>query len=241
MFLIGFAASFCGSFVGGIVSVLGIAALIMVGMPPHAALGTVAFIFFGFDAGGLLQYHRNQKVVWRYVLPLVLVVVPSSIVGSLLVLSVEPELVATLVGLAMLMFIPLTFLKPDLGLVRETVSKSRERFGYIANALISTYGASIAIGAGFFWNYALMYFFGLKLIESRATLKIPSFSLSVTKLVVFGASGAIVWQYGPLLFAGSFLGAYVGTRYSIALGDLWLRRILLVVIAIMALKLVLGY
>ena len=238
VFLIGLGASFFGSFISGGVSAIAIPLLIAIGLPPHVALGTFGVGAFGFDIGGMLQYQKNRQVVWKYVLPLTIIVIPTAILGSLLVLNIDPVLVSTIIGTVILAFIPITFYKPDLGVVRHSVTKTKERLGYVAHALVTVYGTSFSVGAGLFWTYTMMYFYGLELIESKGTLKIPSFTSAVVKVAVFGLAGAINWPLAGVLLIGTFMGAYAGTHYAILAGNVWLRRILLLSMAILGLQLI---
>ena len=239
--VIGFVSSFFGSFVSGGLSMLSLPALLLFGLPPHIALGTYRLGAFGYNAGGFLQYFKNEKIVWKFVLPLSGIAIVAGLLGSTVIIHVDESLLTRLVGACLLLLVPIVFFKPDLGLISKEVGKKSHIIGYFMFGLASLYGASIATGQGIFIVYSIMYFFGLPLLNSIATAKIPSALTSIAVLTVFGVNGLIHWQYALILFIGMVAGSYIGTHYAIKLGNKWLRNILLTVIILLALKLIFGF
>jgi uncharacterized membrane protein YfcA len=191
--------------------------------------------------GGFLQYFKNEKVVWKFVLPLSIVAVIAGLLGSTVVISIEETLLTKFVGIFLLLLIPVVFFKPDLGLITREVSKLSKSVGYLAFGTASVYGASITAGQGMFITYSIMYFFGLPLLNTIATAKIPSALTSLAALLVFGINGLINWEYALVLFIGMIIGSYIGTHYAIKLGNKWMRNILLATIGVLALKLIFGF
>ena len=219
---------------------LSLPALLAFGLPPHLAFGIYRLGVFGFDLGGLIQYVRNKKVVWEYVVPLSVIAIVSGLIGGSLVLSIDETVLSRSVGLFLILLLPVVLFKPTLGIAFETTSKHMKSLGYGAFGLASIYGASIAIGQGMFLVYSIMYFFGLPLINTIATAKIPSALTSLAVLLLFGISGHIDWVLAAFLFLGMTVGSFIGAHYAIKLGNVWLRVILLIAIGALGVKLLLG-
>ena len=241
IFAIGFAATFFGSFMSGAMSAIPVTLMLALGLPPHTVLGIQRVGIVGADLGGLNRYYRSGEIYWPLVLPTVLLGLIGSYLGAKLIISLDEVLLSQIIGFAILLFIPLSLWKPALGTQRTDTSKLKQTFGYLGYFLSVVWGASVHVGMGLFIMYNHLYFFGLTIIGVKATDKIAGVLRSLVVLYFFAAAGLIDWTLGCILFAGMFVGANLGAKYVIKVGNVWLRRILLIMIALLALKLVLGY
>lgn len=241
IFLIGLIASFLGSFVSGGTSLIALPSLLTIGLPPHLAFGVYRLGVFGFDLGGFIQYFKNDKIIWPLVLPLSIVAIISGLLGGLLILEVSESLLRPVTGALLLLLLPLALFKPTFGLERETTSATKQRVGYGLFGIFSIYGASFTLGQGMFLTYVIVSCFGLPLLNTIATAKIPSALTSLAALLVFGLNGLIDWQLALFLFLGMLTGSYIGAHFAIKLGNYWLRAILLVAIGALGVKLILGW
>jgi uncharacterized protein len=237
---IGFASSVFGSFTSGGFSVLGFALLSAYGLSPLLVLATFKVGAFGSQVGGLYNYAKADKILWDKVLIFILLGIPAAYLGTKLVISIDEVLLGRIVGFILLAFIPLTMLSPKLGVVSVATSQVKQLLGHIFYFLISIYAYSFVIGAGIFASVTQSYFYGMTLLEAKGTGKIPNIIKGIVSVLVLSGTGVVNWQLGIAFFIGAFIGALVGTYYSIKAGDVWLRRILLVTVAVVAIKLLLG-
>lgn len=240
VFLIGLAASFFGSFISGGLSAIALPLLIAMGMPPHVAIGTFNVGALGFDIGGLLQYSKNKKVVWSLVGPMCGVALIGGIVGSFLILQISEAVVSRTIGLVVLFLLPVLLFNPRLGIVPKHTSKKMVLAGLVSLLVLSAYSTSIGVGYGLFATTSAMYFLGFTVLEAKATGKLPAFVSALAAVVVFSLHGVIDWSAGAVLVAAMLLGANIGTRYVIKLGDRWLKGILILTVVLLSLKLVSG-
>ncbi len=240
IFLIGLLASFFGSFMSGTTSLMAFTGLYALGLPSQLVLSTFRIGVFGFEAGGIWQYQRARKIDWSVFWPLVTMNVLGALVGAFIVVSINELLIEKVIGVAILIFIPLLILNPKLGLEKRVVSRVRRWVGHIAKFFMAIWGASFSIGIGYLHVINNMYFYGHTLLEAKASGKLPAVISDVFVLSVFYFLGVINWGFGLSLLLGMLLGAVLGTRIAIKLGDTWLRYILLGTIALFSLKLILG-
>lgn len=236
----GVAVSFVSSLGSGILGMASLTVLLALGLSPLMALGTFRVASIGFSLGGLYHYIKAKKVVWSLLAPMIVFGAVGTFIGSNLVISLDEQVVGKVIGFALLLFIPVTLLKPKLGLVRETVSATRRWLGHVAFFLSSVWGGSITIGTGFLVLYSQAYFHGLTLLEVKGTNRIPNLLKTLVGIMVFGSAALIDWQTGVIFGAGMLVGSFIGTHYAIKLDDSWLRYILLGTIALFSLKLILG-
>jgi uncharacterized protein len=77
---------------------------------------------------------------------------------------------------------------------------------------------------------------GLHSFEAIATTKLMNVFSSAVATGVFMWHGLVDYKLGLILGATMFVGALVGARFAIRIGNLWLRRIFLTAVWILGLK-----
>ena len=241
VFALGAGSSFLGSLTSGGLGIISLAALFSLGLSPHVALGTLRVGTIGFTLGGLPQYIKAKKIKWDLLLPLTIAGTLGSVIGAQIAINTDEELLKQIIGFAILLFIPLSIFKPTLGITEQTVSIKKRWLGHISFFVASIWGGSITIGTGILAVYSQMYFYGLPLLVAKGTNRIPNLVKSTFALGVFAWSGLVAWDIGLVFALGMILGAYIGTTFAIKIGDAWLRKVLLVTIALISLALVLGF
>lgn len=83
----------------------------------------------------------------------------------------------------------------------------------------------------------LILFFGQTLLEGAATRKIAQFISTAMAIVIFAIVGVIHYPLGIALFIGNLIGSYIGAHYSDKIGNIWIKRLFIVIVLIMAVKL----
>ncbi|MCH8327428.1 MAG: sulfite exporter TauE/SafE family protein, partial [Candidatus Marinimicrobia bacterium] len=71
---------------------------------------------------------------------------------------------------------------------------------------------------------------------SAAIRKVAGYSGSIISSILFINLGFVNWYYVLLTFIGSGLGGYFGVKYGIKKGESWVRRLMLIVIAIVGVR-----
>ena len=241
IFGIGLVASFFGSFTSGGVSIIALALLSFYGLPALVALGIYRVGVVGFQSGGFINYVKAKKIVWKRILPMIFIGMLAAYLGAKIVLSVDEELLSKVIGFAILLTIPLSFLKPKVGIEKITIGRFREIGGYVGYFLTSIWGSSFVIGTGVFNMINQTYVFGMTLLEVKGTAKIPALLKNFVVLALFAQAGVIQWELGLVFMVGMFIGSFLGTKYAITLGDPLLRKIFLVTVFLLSIKLILGY
>ena len=237
VFLIGALAAAIGATVGG-GGVLSVPFLMFVGLPPHVAIATNRFGSVGVSVGALAKFAREQKIVWKYVVPLSLIAVMGGYIGARILLTVDEKLLSRLIGFILLALLPILFLRRELGVSRTHVTRLKEILGYAIYFLISLWGGFFAAGSGIFNRYAWTHFFGMTMTEVAATGKIPWLLTSLVVLVTFIRAGVVHYPYGITLFAGMLAGGYAGAHIAVKKGDFWVKRAFAVFVVVSAIQLI---
>ncbi|VAW26752.1 hypothetical protein MNBD_BACTEROID06-822, partial [hydrothermal vent metagenome] len=59
-------------------------------------------------------------------------------------------------------------------------------------------------------------------------------------LAVFIIEDQVNWVYGLTLAAGNMTGAWIASRWSVGKGDVWIRRFMIIMVTVLAIKLWIG-
>jgi uncharacterized membrane protein YfcA len=226
------------SVVTGSTSLITVPVLIAVGIETHVAIATNMLALTFMSAGGSIPFF-GKGVINRDKLPLcLLLTVVGSTLGALLMLRVPVRAVQLIVAAAMIAATALSLMKPDFGLPKAEpgASGASKSVGYAATFLLAIYGGFFSGGYVTTLTAAFVFFFGMTLLESVATTKVVNFFSSGVATLVFWWRGAVNWKLGIVLGMVTFVGALLGSRISMRLSPIWLRRIFIVAVLGMALK-----
>jgi uncharacterized membrane protein YfcA len=105
--------------------------------------------------------------------------------------------------------------------------------------VIGVYGGFIQAGVGFLIITGLLVH-GLDLVRINAVKVFVVGAFTVTALAVFIRNGQVDWPLGLALAAGNATGGWLGARLAVSKGHDWIRRLVLVVVVVFALRLLLG-
>jgi len=239
IFFVGTAASFYGTLIGGS-SLITIPLLILMGLPPHTALGTDRIGVIGLLAAGWYKFHRKRLVNYRIGTAMVLPALTGSFLGAKIVLQIDEAVLKLIIaGLTVLMVL-FIILRPHIGIEKATapVKTSDYLIGALMTFFVGVYAGFYGALAGTFLFYIFLMWFKQTFLESAGTFKIAGFFMNIMAAVVFAANGAVDYSMGIVLFAGSFIGSFIGAHYSDRLGNVWIRRFFILIIVIMIIKLV---
>lgn len=238
VFSVGVLASFIGAMVGsgGLIS---IPFLIFMGLPPQIAIATNKFGSIGLSLGAVLKFLKEKKIIWEYVLPFSIISLSAAYIGANILLNINQEILSKIVGIIILLMLPTIFLKKEIGLKRNSVTKTKRGIGYLLYFLIMIFGGFFGGGGGTLILYVLIIFFGFTIIEANATDMIPWFAMSFSALMIFMMNGIVNYLYGIVLFGGMLVGGYVGAHTAIKKGNAWVKAVFVTVIVASAIKLIL--
>lgn len=239
MFLLGFGGAFIGSIAGGY-GLIVLPIMLLLGIPPAVALGTFNFGDLGYKVGGILGFrqHKNLGVSWRDVLILTLIAVPATAIGSLAVVSIDPEILTKLIGILLFVLVPLLFASKNLGITEDRAIGKRRVLSHMAFFLTRAWAGFFSPGSGLLETYVKIRGYGYTILQGKAVTRIPYLISGIGSVLIFMQSGLIDYKLAIILFCGTFLGGYIGTVYAIRKGDAWIKPILILMILGTAIKMV---
>jgi uncharacterized membrane protein YfcA len=241
VFASGACTSAYGTLIGG-ASLINIPLLIVMGLPPHVAIGTDRLGVMGLGCAGLLEFHRKGLVNYRLSLLLAGPVLLGSVIGAHLVFYIPERVLQVVIILTNILCLLYLVLNPEVGLKEKSQSSGRSKYwiGGLLCFIIGVYGGFYGAMAATLLAYVLILWFGQTFIQSAANVKVATISMTTSAAAVFLYKGAVNFPLGLALFSGCLCGAYLGAHFSEKIGNLWIKRIFLVVLAIMILKMVIS-
>ncbi len=235
--LAGFIDSIAGG--GGLVS---LTSLYAAGMPAVNAVSTNKFsMTFGtlFATG---NYARGRKIIWRIALSSVPFALIGSSIGAQLALHYADTILRYMLLIVLPVLTVLTLKKKGTRKSTLICEKADGRgFEITAGAYIVSACASMFIGVydGFFGPgtgtfYTILFsFMGLPLIFSAGTTKVLNLASNIAAFVTFIINGTIIFQVGIPCAVSSVIGNLLGSWYAIRKEGKAIRKILIVVIALL--------
>ena len=214
------------------------------GLPAPVANGTnrVGVLFQGMvGAHGFFKRDpASFDGIWWLVVPSVL----GAIAGSRIAVGLDEQTMNyTLGGLMIFMFFVLLF-KPERWIRESAPDAGRRRhpLTLFAFFLIGIYGGFIQAGVGIFMLACLVLVgkYSLRAANGIKVLLVAIFTLPA--LAIFVYYDQVHWVYGLLMAVFQSFGAWLGVQFAARVpnANVWIYRLLLVVVAVSGVKLFAG-
>ena len=227
--LTGLAAGFVDSIAGG-GGLITIPVLLNIGMPPQLALGTNKLQACFGSASATWHYGRAGLIDFRSGWPGVLSTLLGAAAGSMLVNSLDPELLKRaipwlLTGIAIYLLV-----QPRLGESSGQPRMDSNVFHVTFGMGIGFYDGFFGPGTGTFWAIAYVLALGFDLTRATANTKLMNFTSNVASLAVFLVAGHTHFAAGLCMGAGQMLGARMGSKVVILRGTRLIRPVFITVV-----------
>jgi uncharacterized membrane protein YfcA len=223
---------------GGLVQVPALFGLIS-GVPPAALLGTNKMAAMVGTAGAGWHYARANPVDWRIVAPAAAAAFLLSFCGAWLVTQVPADALRKLIPFLLLAVLAYTLLNRSLGLESGALLRSERAKRRIATAgtgAVGFYDGVFGPGAGAFYKMVFVRGVGLDFLRAAAPSKIVNVASNLGALILFAASGHVLWLLGAWMMLFNLAGGQFGARVGITFGSALIRRVFILVVALLVLK-----
>ncbi|MEZ4768714.1 MAG: sulfite exporter TauE/SafE family protein [Caldilineales bacterium] len=233
----GLAAGFINT-VAGNGSAITLPLLIWLGLPPSVANGTNRVGVLFQTTVGTVQFHRKGVMDWRSGITLAIPAVVGSLLGAQIAVEINEALFERIIGVVMLIMLVIIIARPERWL-QGSPDMTVHRPGIkevVIFFLIGIYGGFIQIGVGIFLLAALVLGAGFNLTRANPIKGLIVLFFTVSSLVIFLINGQVNWQLGLIVAVGQVVGAWLGANFAVNQGAVWVRRILIVVVSLAALR-----
>ncbi len=240
LFLCGVAAGFINVVAGG-GSLLTLPLLIFLGLPTATANATNRVGILLQNVVASSTFRRQGLLETGLGLRLMVAAAPGAVLGALVAVEMDDQLFRRVLAVIMLLVL-VTIIRR-----RRTATSGRPAGMPLAGRhplalyasffYIGFHSGFIQAGVGFVIIAALAEFSGLGLVRSNGVKVFCILMIQVISLAIFAALGSVHWLWGLTLAGGTMIGGWAGVRWQVKKGEVWIYRILVVAIAIFAVKL----
>ncbi len=218
-------------------SLIAVPVMFQFGIDPRMAVATNMFGLVFMSVGGTIPFLRQGKIDIKRTTPLVAITIIASALGAAIVGLISGDSIKLIVSVAMITVVIFTLVKRRSGIDEpKTVSSGAKILAFVLTFLLGVYGGLYSGGYVTMLTPTLVAFYGMTYSESVANTKFINVFSSAVATIVFMWQGLVDYKLGAILGVTMFLGAYVGAHYATKLNDLWIRRIFLTAVVLLAIK-----
>jgi len=218
-------------------SLITVPVMFQFGVDPKTAVATNMFGLTFMNVGATIPFLRQGIIDRQKTAPLVAITLVASSLGALLVLWITPANIKLLVSVAMIAVTIFTFLKRDAGIAETAeVSTRATVLTYVLTFALGIYGGLYSGGYVTILTAVYVAFFGMKFTESVASTKLINIFSSAVATLIFMWQGLVDYRLGFTLAVTMFIGAYIGAHTVTKLSDIWLKRIFIAAVLLLAVK-----
>ncbi|KKK34585.1 membrane protein [Salinicoccus sediminis] len=238
LLLIGTAASIIGALIGiggGVIIVPSLIFLannteIIGDMSVQNAIGTSSLTLVFTGLFSMLAYGRSKTVDLKSGMLFSIGIVPGSLAGAYLSRFLDQDSFGIIFGaFLLLIFMVLTF-KTRMIRNREAADQDKKEFkpllGITASFFVGISAGLFGIGGGALMTPLMIIVLNFSPHVAVATSMVIIFSSSLSSSAGHFAQGNILWGYGAVLIAATYMGSKIGVRINQALNSHSLSQVL---------------
>lgn len=223
-------------------SLITVPVMFQFGIDPKVAVATNMFGLTFMNIGATIPFLRQGIIDKKKVSPLILITLVASAIGAGLILLITPANIKLLVSIAMIAVTIFTLVKRDAGIAEAAEISSRARIlTYVLTFALGIYGGLYSGGYVTMLTAVYVAFFGMTFTESVASTKLINVFSSLIASAIFMWQGLVDYKLGAILAVTMFIGAYIGANVVTKLSDIWLKRIFIATVLILAVKTMLDF
>jgi uncharacterized membrane protein YfcA len=235
--VVGLFAGFVDAIAGG-GGMLTVPALLAVGVPPVAALGTNKLQSIVGTTIAVATYRRKGLMSLRKLLPAAAASLCGSLIGALVVSHIDTGILSVAVPVALIAIAAYFLFAP-----RLTDADRAARLGFtpflpVVAFFIGFYDGLFGPGTGSFMTLAFVALFGLGVTRAAGHTKALNWASNFGALLLFLPTGAVILPVAMVMAIGQVAGGYLGAITGIRFGVRIIRPLVVVVSVAMALKLI---
>jgi len=213
--------------------------LIMLGIPPATAIASDVTASIGGEIGAISKLHKHGHVSWQHAIWIVPGTICGGIAGSYLLNYLPANFLEKMIGvLGICMVLYMIFGKRD-GLSEHPLPKHWRALALLIGLIIGTYMGVSGAGSGTLASILLVAIMGFVHLKALGTRKVFLFSAKAAAIGGYFWAGLLEVKLLIPMFFAALLGGYTGSHIALKIGNIWLKRIFIVVVSGLAIWLLL--
>lgn len=220
-------------------SLISLPVLIFLGLPGTVANGTnrVAILVQNITAVSGFK-SKGVTIPMPYSLYLGIASLAGGFLGAKLAVDIPDELFNRILAIVMIgVVISIIAGRKKSMHLEEKMSRTRQAIGLIGFFFLGIYGGFIQAGIGFLVIALLTNVHAFSLIKTNYIKVFAALVYTGVAVLVFAFEDKIVWKTGLILAIGQGIGGWFASRWSVDKGEVWIKRVLVAVVIVLAVKL----
>lgn len=202
--------------------------LLILQIPPLHALATNKLQgSFGTLTASLTVWHKKaiqwHDIKWAFLASLI-----GAGVGTLAVHFINTHYLEWLIPVVLASIALYFLLSKNVGTQSSPEKISQRRYLTTVVPTIGFYDGFLGPGTGSFFSAANVALMGRTIISATANAKCLNFASNIASLIVFIASGKVLWLVGGLMIVGQIVGASIGSRLLLSKGHFIIRPLIVI-------------
>lgn len=220
-------------------SLITVPVMFQFGIDEKEAVATNMFGLTFMAIGATIPFLRQGSIDARKLSPLILVTLVGSAIGAVLVGLITNQAIKIIVSVAMITVVIFTLVRRN---GRKTDDGAAERpitiswFVVLLTFLLAIYGGLYSGGYVTVLTAVFVAFAGMTYTGSIAATKLINVFSSGIATLLFMWQRLVDYKLGIILAVTMFVGAFAGAHFATKLNEIWLRRIFLVTVFLLAIK-----
>ena len=237
LIIAGTGAGFLNVVAGG-GSLITLPLMIFMGLPPAVANGTNRVALLAQNIVAVSNFNKKGVASNSYSLLIGTAALIGAIIGAKIAVTLNDAIFNKILSVVMVAVAALIAFNPkvaDSG--TERLDLKHRIIGTILFFFIGIYGGFLHAGIGFIIMLSLIKVNRFNLVKTNSVKVAVALIYTVSALVVFILQDMIDWKVGVILAVGNATGGWLGSNFSVKKGDVWIKRIVIIAISVMAVKL----
>lgn len=213
-------------------SLITVPVMFQLGIDEKEAIATNMFGLTFMSIGATIPFLRKRMIDHRKVTPLIAVTIVGSALGALLVGMIEDHGLRLIVSGGMITVAVFTLMRSE----RPDTDTTRPAIAYVLTFILAIYGGLYSGGYVTMLTAVYVAFFAMPFAEAVGSTKLINVFSSLIATAIFIWQGLVDFRLGAMLALTMFVGAYIGAHYASRMNEVWLRRLFLVTVLLLAAK-----
>lgn len=236
LFAIGFFAGFVDSIAGG-GGLISLPALLALGIPPQAALGTNKLQGSFGTLSATWNYIRKKKVSLRKSVTGIVFTFLGAAMGAFAIQHMKGDNLKHLIPFLLIGVFFYTLFTKNLDREDRKALMPETPFFILFGLCLGFYDGFFGPGTGSFWTAAFMLVLGYGMTQASGYTRVMNFVSNVVALGLFIAGGNVIFSVGLTMAMGQVIGARAGSGLAIKNGAAFIRPVFMTVVFLTILRL----
>ena len=210
------------------------------GLPPSVANATNRIGVLMQSLVGTGKYYKTMPEIFKGSAWLTIPAVLGALLGSKIAVGLNEEVMRFTLGGLMVLMLFILLLKPQSWLKTGTAGGENRKTwkSILIFFAIGIYGGFLQAGVGLFLLAAMVLVSNYSLKQANGLKLMLVLFFTIPSLILFFYYGKVHVFYGVLMGVFQAIGAWLGVRFvsKIDNADKWIYRLLIVIVAVSALK-----